>query len=153
MIVCVQFCYSSDRKILIRQHALVRNVVPAGSPESYCRSSFTETFRTHSRSHTKSPDTYLMSNENTKGAISPRKYGRTKLYITKKKNRELSTAMTAQLELYVLSWGLYPRRVLLYLTEKGLLSSPLLKITEVTDRKSTRLNSSHSGESRMPSSA
>ena len=48
------------------------------------------------------------------------------------KDRQRSTAMTAQLELYVLSWGLYPRRVLLYLTEKGLLSSPLLKITEVT---------------------
>lgn len=39
--------------------------------------------------------------------------------------------MTSQLELYVLSWGIYPRRVLLYLTEKGLLSSPLLKITTV----------------------
>lgn len=48
------------------------------------------------------------------------------------KDRQHSTSMTAQLELYVLSWGLYPRRVLLYLTEKGLLSSPLLKITEVT---------------------
>lgn len=41
-------------------------------------------------------------------------------------------AMAAQLELYVLSWGIYPRRVLLYLAEKGLLSSPLLKITPVT---------------------
>ena len=40
--------------------------------------------------------------------------------------------MTAQLELYVLPWGLYPRRVLLYLTEKGLLTSPLLRITPVT---------------------
>ena len=39
--------------------------------------------------------------------------------------------MTTQLELYVLPWGLYPRRVLLYLTEKGLLTSPLLKITPV----------------------
>ncbi|GAB7325570.1 hypothetical protein MBLNU13_g09568t1 [Cladosporium sp. NU13] len=39
--------------------------------------------------------------------------------------------MTAQLELYVLSWGIYPRRVLLYLTEKGLLPSPLLDITPV----------------------
>jgi glutathione S-transferase len=40
--------------------------------------------------------------------------------------------MSAQLELYVLPWGLYPRRVLLYLAEKGLLSSPLLRITPVT---------------------
>ena len=41
-------------------------------------------------------------------------------------------AMTAQLELYVLTWGIYPRRVLLYLAEKGLLSSPVIKITPVT---------------------
>jgi len=40
--------------------------------------------------------------------------------------------MTAQLELYVLTWGIYPRRVLLYLAEKGLLSSPVIKITPVT---------------------
>jgi len=40
--------------------------------------------------------------------------------------------MTAQLELYVLPWGIYPRRVLLYLTERGLLSSPIIKITPVT---------------------
>lgn len=40
--------------------------------------------------------------------------------------------MTApQLELYVLPWGLYPRRVLLYLAEKNLISSPLIKITPV----------------------
>jgi glutathione S-transferase len=40
--------------------------------------------------------------------------------------------MTApHLELYVLPWGLYPRRVLLYLTQKHLLSSPLIKITPV----------------------
>jgi glutathione S-transferase len=39
--------------------------------------------------------------------------------------------MTAQLELYVLPWGLYPRRVLLYLTQEALLSSPLIKITPV----------------------
>jgi glutathione S-transferase len=39
---------------------------------------------------------------------------------------------TAQLELYVLPWGLYPRRVLLYLYSKDLLSSSLLKITSVT---------------------
>jgi glutathione S-transferase len=38
---------------------------------------------------------------------------------------------TPHLELYVLSWGLYPRRVLLYLTQKSLLSSPLIKITPV----------------------
>ena len=37
----------------------------------------------------------------------------------------------AQLELYVLPWGLYPRRVLLYLTPKNLLSSPLIEITPV----------------------
>jgi glutathione S-transferase len=40
--------------------------------------------------------------------------------------------MTAQLELYVLPWGIYPRRVLLYLTEKGLLSAPVLTVTPVT---------------------
>lgn len=39
--------------------------------------------------------------------------------------------MTTQLELYVLPWGIYPRRVLLYLAEKGLLSSPVIKITSV----------------------
>lgn len=36
------------------------------------------------------------------------------------------------LELYVLPWGIYPRRVLIYLSEKGLLDSPHLKITPVT---------------------
>jgi len=40
--------------------------------------------------------------------------------------------MTTQLELYVLPWGLYPRRVLLYLSAKNLLSSPLIKITPVS---------------------
>ncbi|UPL04101.1 hypothetical protein LCI18_015035 [Fusarium solani-melongenae] len=40
--------------------------------------------------------------------------------------------MTASLELFVLPWGVYPRRVLLYLSEKGILSSPLIKITPVT---------------------
>lgn len=39
--------------------------------------------------------------------------------------------MESPLELFVLSWGLYPRRVLIYLSEKGLLSSPLIKITNV----------------------
>src|SRR6478735_8247794 len=39
--------------------------------------------------------------------------------------------MESPLELFVLSWGLYPRRVLIYLSEKGLLSSPLIKITKV----------------------
>jgi glutathione S-transferase len=40
--------------------------------------------------------------------------------------------MSPQLELYVLPWGIYPRRVLLYLSEKGLDSSPSIKITPVT---------------------
>lgn len=40
--------------------------------------------------------------------------------------------MTAPLELFVLPWGVYPRRILLYLSEKGILSSPLIKITPVT---------------------
>ncbi|OBS28426.1 hypothetical protein FPOA_02364 [Fusarium poae] len=40
--------------------------------------------------------------------------------------------MNPPLELFVLSWGVYPRRVLIYLAEKGLLNSPLIKITEVT---------------------
>lgn len=39
--------------------------------------------------------------------------------------------MSAPLELFVLPWGVYPRRILLYLSEKGLLSSPLIKITAV----------------------
>jgi len=36
------------------------------------------------------------------------------------------------LELFVLSWGVYPRRVLIYLAEKGLLNSTHLRITPVT---------------------
>ncbi|RGP66104.1 hypothetical protein FSPOR_6930 [Fusarium sporotrichioides] len=40
--------------------------------------------------------------------------------------------MNPPLELFVLSWGVYPRRVLIYLAEKGLLNSPLIKITEAT---------------------
>ncbi|KAK7415754.1 hypothetical protein QQX98_005667 [Neonectria punicea] len=40
--------------------------------------------------------------------------------------------MSAALELFVFSWGVYPRRVLLYLAEKGLLDSPQIKITQVT---------------------
>ncbi|KAH7136791.1 hypothetical protein B0J13DRAFT_640317 [Dactylonectria estremocensis] len=39
--------------------------------------------------------------------------------------------MTAHLELFVLTWGLYPRRIILYLAEKGLLLSPLIKISPV----------------------
>ncbi|KPM43825.1 hypothetical protein AK830_g2818 [Neonectria ditissima] len=37
----------------------------------------------------------------------------------------------ACLELFVFPWGVSPRRVLLYLAEKGLLSCPLIKITQV----------------------
>ncbi|KAF4967662.1 hypothetical protein FSARC_4821 [Fusarium sarcochroum] len=40
--------------------------------------------------------------------------------------------MEPSLELFVLSWGVYPRRVLIYLAEKGLLASPIIKITQVT---------------------
>ncbi|KAG5805588.1 hypothetical protein H9Q74_009118 [Fusarium xylarioides] len=40
--------------------------------------------------------------------------------------------MSTPLELFSLSWGMYPRRVLIYLAEKKLLASPLIKITEVT---------------------
>ncbi|CAM1506227.1 Fc.00g058680.m01.CDS01 [Cosmosporella sp. VM-42] len=40
--------------------------------------------------------------------------------------------MDSPLELFVLPWGVYPRRILLYLAEKGLDSSPLIKITPVT---------------------
>jgi glutathione S-transferase len=40
--------------------------------------------------------------------------------------------METPLELFSLSWGVYPRRVLIYLAEKGLLKSPLIKFTEVT---------------------
>ncbi|XXH05662.1 hypothetical protein Hte_012097 [Hypoxylon texense] len=38
----------------------------------------------------------------------------------------------SHLELFVLTWGVYPRRVLIYLHEKGLLNSDLIKITPVT---------------------
>ncbi|RYP09295.1 hypothetical protein DL764_001342 [Monosporascus ibericus] len=37
-----------------------------------------------------------------------------------------------KLELFVLTWAMYPRRVLIYLHEKGLIESPHLKITPVT---------------------
>ncbi|KAI0384104.1 hypothetical protein F5Y04DRAFT_248988 [Hypomontagnella monticulosa] len=37
----------------------------------------------------------------------------------------------AYLELFVLPWGIYPRRVLIYLHEKGLINSPHIKITPV----------------------
>lgn len=40
--------------------------------------------------------------------------------------------MNPQLELFVLPWGVYPRRILLYLALKGLDSSEALKITPVT---------------------
>src|SRR6478752_7223572 len=40
--------------------------------------------------------------------------------------------MSTPLELFSLSWGMYPRRVLIYLAEKNLLKSPLIKVTEVT---------------------
>ncbi|KAG5769103.1 hypothetical protein H9Q69_014128 [Fusarium xylarioides] len=40
--------------------------------------------------------------------------------------------MSTPLELFSLSWGMYPRRVLIYLAEKKLLASPLIKLTEVT---------------------
>ncbi|KAG5665480.1 hypothetical protein KAF25_009605 [Fusarium avenaceum] len=39
--------------------------------------------------------------------------------------------METPLELFSLSWGVYPRRVLIYLAEKGLLELPLIKFTEV----------------------
>ncbi|KAM0264383.1 hypothetical protein ACHAPA_008309 [Fusarium lateritium] len=40
--------------------------------------------------------------------------------------------MAAPLELFSLSWGVYPRRVLIYLAERGLLKSPLIEFSEVT---------------------
>ncbi|KAL4725767.1 hypothetical protein ACLX1H_007920 [Fusarium chlamydosporum] len=40
--------------------------------------------------------------------------------------------MHPPLELFVLSWGVYPRRVLIYLEEKNLSTTQLIKITEVT---------------------
>ena len=54
-----------------------------------------------------------------------------------------------------------PLDLLLHLIEKNkvnIYDIPIVEITEqymdyIRDRKSTRLNSSHSGESRMPSSA
>jgi glutathione S-transferase len=47
--------------------------------------------------------------------------------------------METPLELFALSWGVYPRRVLIYLAEKGLLKSPLIKFTEVTVSQDGRL--------------
>jgi glutathione S-transferase len=44
----------------------------------------------------------------------------------------LQIIMRPQLELYVLPRGIYPRRILLYLSEKGLESSPAIKTTPVT---------------------
>lgn len=38
-------------------------------------------------------------------------------------------AISSHIELYVLSWGIYPRRILLYLAEKGLDSCPAIKVT------------------------
>ncbi|OTA64207.1 hypothetical protein K449DRAFT_394022 [Hypoxylon sp. EC38] len=38
----------------------------------------------------------------------------------------------AYLELFVLTWGIFPRRVLIYLHEKGLINSPHIKVTPVT---------------------
>ncbi|KAF5679419.1 hypothetical protein FHETE_836 [Fusarium heterosporum] len=49
--------------------------------------------------------------------------------------------MEPPLELFYLSWGVFPRRVLIYLAEKGFHKSPLIKFTEVavsqTDGKLT----------------
>lgn len=36
------------------------------------------------------------------------------------------------LELFVLTWGIYPRRILIYLAEKGLLKSPATEVTDST---------------------
>ncbi|KAI5864802.1 hypothetical protein GGS23DRAFT_561866 [Durotheca rogersii] len=44
----------------------------------------------------------------------------------------------AYLELFALTWSLYPRRVLIYLHEKGLLPSPHIKVTPVTNVFGTR---------------
>lgn len=41
------------------------------------------------------------------------------------------------IELFVLTWGVYPRRVIIYLAEKGLLGSPEIKITPVTTSATT----------------
>ncbi|KAF3057212.1 hypothetical protein GL218_06147 [Daldinia childiae] len=38
----------------------------------------------------------------------------------------------AHLELFLFTWGLYPRRILIYLHEKGLFNSPHIKVTQVT---------------------
>ncbi|CEI61915.1 hypothetical protein FVEN_g2965 [Fusarium venenatum] len=40
--------------------------------------------------------------------------------------------MDPPLTLFVLSWGVYPRRVLIYLAEKNILNSPLIKTIEAT---------------------
>ncbi|KAL7620391.1 hypothetical protein AAE478_009386 [Parahypoxylon ruwenzoriense] len=44
----------------------------------------------------------------------------------------------AHLELFVLTWGIYPRRILIYLHEKGLLHSQHIKVTPVTLVPSSR---------------
>ena len=39
------------------------------------------------------------------------------------------------LELFVLTWGIYPRRILIYLAEKGLVKSPAIEVTDSTPRE------------------
>ncbi|KAI4865017.1 hypothetical protein F4820DRAFT_313083 [Hypoxylon rubiginosum] len=46
--------------------------------------------------------------------------------------KSLEVIIMQHLELFVIPWGVYPRRVLIYLHEKGLLNSGFIKITPVT---------------------
>ena len=53
----------------------------------------------------------------------------------------------------VLLHGKVPYELGVVFSDESSVSAPNLFDRELLDRKSTRLNSSHSGESRMPSSA
>ncbi|KAI1394722.1 hypothetical protein F4819DRAFT_249481 [Hypoxylon fuscum] len=56
----------------------------------------------------------------------------------------------AYLELFVVPWGLYPRRILIYLHEKGLHASPLIKITSVSISSSLEMTAPGKPEGTVP---
>ncbi|KFA66599.1 hypothetical protein S40285_08275 [Stachybotrys chlorohalonatus IBT 40285] len=58
--------------------------------------------------------------------------------------------MNTTLELFVLPWGVYPRRVLLYLSEKGLSKSPNVKITPVSVSASAKMVAEGKPEGTVP---
>ncbi|KAJ4123037.1 hypothetical protein NW768_010029 [Fusarium equiseti] len=58
--------------------------------------------------------------------------------------------MDPPLELFVLSWGVYPRRVLTYLSEKNLLNSPLIKVSESTANETGELSAPRKPKGSVP---